>query len=120
MAQCRLLIHPDTQCIPTLGVEVASSILGAAEGLVVDDMAAGGLAAPSVVVVAVVGERDLRRGGRAPARLDHDVGLELAVRDSALLIGLVSNGFKKAFYVSSEKKICDLQSSSCRSRAECR
>lgn len=81
-----------TQRIQTLGIEVAGSVLCAAERLVVDNVAASGLAAPGVVVVAVIGEGDLRRGGRAPARLDHDVGFELAVLDGALLLGLVSNG----------------------------
>lgn len=86
MTQCHLLLHPDTQHIPSLSVEIAGSVLGAAERLVVNDVAAGRLPAPSVVVVAVVGERDLRRGRRAPARLDHDVGLELAIVDDALLV----------------------------------
>lgn len=86
MTECHPLLHLDTQRIPTLSVEVARSVLGAAERLVVDDVAAGGLPAPSVVVVAVVGERDLRCGRRAPARLDHDVGLELAIVDGALLV----------------------------------
>lgn len=53
-------------------------------------MAAGGLLAPSVIVVVVVGEGDLRTGRRAPAGLNHDVGGELAVGDGALLLGLVS------------------------------
>lgn len=92
MAQWRLLTHPDTQRIQTLGVKVTGSILSAAEGLVVDDVAAGGLAAPGVVVVAVVAEGDLRCGGRAPARLDHNVRVELAVGDGAFLLELVSNG----------------------------
>lgn len=92
MAQCRLLVHQDTQGIQTLGVKVAGSVLSAAEGLVVDDVAAGGLAAPSVVVVAVIAEGDLRCSGRAPAGFNHDVGVELAVGDGALLFGLVRNG----------------------------
>lgn len=103
IARCRLLIHPDTRHIQTLGVKVAGSVLSAAEGLVVDDMAAGGLAAPSVVVMAVVVEGDLRRGGRAPARLNHDVGLELAVGDGALLFGLVSNGGESPALIDREK-----------------
>ena len=89
------MIHPGTHCIQTLGIKVAGSVHSAAEGLAVFDMTAGGLAAPSVVVVAVIGEGDLRSGGRAPARLYHDVGLELAVGDGALLFGIVSNGGRK-------------------------
>lgn len=81
--------HP--QRIQTLGVKEAGSVLSAAKGLVVDDVAAGGLAAPGVVVVAVIGEGDLRRGRRAPARLNHDVGFELAVLYGALLLDIVSN-----------------------------
>lgn len=91
MADWRLSIHSDSGHIQTLSVKVAGSVLSAAEGLVVDDVAASGLAAPSVVIMAVVAEGDLRSGRRAPARLDHDVGLELAVFDGTLLLSLVSN-----------------------------
>lgn len=92
MADWRLSIHSDSGDIQTLGVKVAGSVLSAAEGLVVDNVTASGLAAPSVVFMAVVAEGDLRSGRRAPARLDHDVGLELAVFDGALLLSLVSAG----------------------------
>lgn len=91
-ADWRLSIHPNSRHIQTLGVKVAGGVLSAAERLVVDDVTASGLAAPSVVVVAVVAEGDLGGGRRAPACLDHDVGLELAVFDGALLLSLVSNG----------------------------
>lgn len=105
MAPCRLLIHQDTQRTRTLGVKIAGSVLSAAEGLVVDDVAAGGLAAPSVVVVAVVAEGDLRCGRRAPARLDHDFGVELPVGDGALLLGLVSNGRRKPSLIDRRKRV---------------
>lgn len=74
-----------------LSVKVTGSVLRAGKGLSVVDVAASGLAAPSVVIEAVVGEGDLRFGGRAPARLNHDVGDELGVGDGALLFRVVSN-----------------------------
>lgn len=118
IAHCRLSIYPGTRRNQTLGVEVAGSILSAAEGLVVDDVTAGRLAAPSVVVVAVIAEGDLRGGRRAPASLNHDVGLELIVFDGALLFTRVRNEGETV--IDREKKECNLHSSSCRSTAASR